>query len=168
MPTLLLKVYQPTLAEFTDNKLETELVVNLAKDGLYPSVLFTSPTYRIEEFVSSVPITQETLNEERLMRIMNKLGTFSCAYKNLVHSYNQAHQITNKYDLQRLLGIFREIYAVKLVECPDLVAQCQSEIDTVLNDSSLISGLSDILAKTQLVLSHNDCHLGNILANAQH
>jgi thiamine kinase-like enzyme len=53
------------------------------------------------------------------------------------------------------------------VECPELVEQCQPDIESVFHNNTVVNKLLEILNKTPMVLCHNDCHLGNILSSSK-
>lgn len=43
--------------------------------------------------------------------------------------------------------------------------QCREDIAKVYGNEALMNQLSQLLNNSQMVLSHNDCHLGNFLDN---
>jgi hypothetical protein len=117
---ILIKIYRNNIPEFTDLKLESRLMSELAVIRCYPEVLYQGEHYRVERFIHSYEVSCASIEKDEavLLRIVRILAQFSCEYKELVLKYNMEAGIVEKYHINELRGVMARVQEQKRQECP--------------------------------------------------
>jgi hypothetical protein len=56
---------------------------------MYPELLFSCSSFRVERFVDSVEIDRFALGEERILQIVRQMAEYSCFFRPFVEEYNR-------------------------------------------------------------------------------